>query len=390
MLNYIFSSTLGKTSKERLTDCYHQLVEKLNLSSEKMLTVVHQTVFIDVNDAQEYLIQKSELVNCLSDIYGEKVPPTSIVAQKPDINSLVVEFTVLENALPYEIEYKKNKDNHWIVFRREKMKMLFTAGLGLAGNIENLQNQSETAFAQLEKILKSEDMNFSDIVRQWNYIENIVGTIEHGNLSSQNYQIFNDVRSKFYNTCNFENGFPAATGIGVDFGGIVIDVIAAKFENSKNILPIKSPVQLDAHNYSTDVLADNKIMFDFCKTTPKFERAKVLRFTSDALIFVSGTAAITGQQSDVSHSIVAQTELTIENMFKLISVQNLQNYGVETSQDGIFQSIRVYVKFEKDMEKIKQICLCRFPDVEVVFLIADVCRPELLVEIEGNAIMRYN
>ena len=64
---------------------------------------------------------------------------------------------------------------------------------GLCADDLNLpvREQSEQAFRKVEEILKTEQMNFGDIVRQWNYLERITD-ITHGN---QCYQDFNDVRT---------------------------------------------------------------------------------------------------------------------------------------------------------------------------------------------------
>ncbi|MCS3200603.1 RidA family protein [Candidatus Bacteroides intestinigallinarum] len=77
-----------------------------------------------------------------------------------------------------------------------------------------VREQSEQAFRKAEEILKTEQMNFGDIVRQWNYLENITD-IAHGN---QCYQDFNDVRTLFYASSEWESGYPAATGIGTQHG----------------------------------------------------------------------------------------------------------------------------------------------------------------------------
>ena len=65
-----------------------------------------------------------------------------------------------------------------------------------------VREQSEQAFRKVEEILKAEQMNFGDIVRQWNYLERITD-ITHGN---QCYQDFNDVRTLFYASSAWESG----------------------------------------------------------------------------------------------------------------------------------------------------------------------------------------
>jgi hypothetical protein len=50
--------------------------------------------------------------------------------------------------------------------------------------------------------------------------------------------------------------------------------------------------------------------------------------------------------------------------------------------------IRVYLKRPEDLVKCRAICERRFGPVPAVYAVADICRPELLVEIEGVAFSR--
>ena len=47
--------------------------------------------------------------------------------------------------------------------------------------------------------------------------------------------------------------------------------------------------------------------------------------------------------------------------------------------------VRVYIKRQEDYERVRAVCQARLGEVPTVYAIADVCRPELLVEIEGMA-----
>ena len=51
-------------------------------------------------------------------------------------------------------------------------------------------------------------------------------------------------------------------------------------------------------------------------------------------------------------------------------------------------SVRVYVKRPEHFEAIRSVCRARLGTVPAVYTIADVCRPDLLVEIEGIAFSR--
>jgi len=240
--------------------------------------------------------------------------------------------------------------------------------------------QSIDAFEQMHNILLVENMDFSNVVRQWNYIENIIGY----SSNNQHYQIFNDVRSAFYGQSHFRHGYPAATGIGMETGGVIIDFIALREKSNTSVNPLKSPVQNDAHQYSREVLAHNEKDQVAAETTPKFERAKAIVTNNKCFIYVSGTAAIKGQHSFSSNDVSAQTRLTLDNIIQLVSIENLKNNNINFLSSNLTPSyLRVYIKNISDYFKVKDICESYVENIPVIYLKADICRPELLVEIEG-------
>lgn len=381
-----FFPELGSTLCEKLADCYRQFTESSLKNTFTKDSIVKQTIFIAAPSASEYLQSKQKLSVCAKEFFGV-LPPTSILAQTPENESLAVEFVTIDGLRPDEILHKHNDEASWLVISRGTAKIVIASGLGEEdSDTENILFRSEKAFSQLHHILTQEGLEFSDIIRQWNYIEQITETLDEHDMPSQHYQIFNDVRSKYYQLSNFKNGFPAATGIGMDYGGIIIDAIAARFEEENAIVAVKSPVQLDAYTYSKEVLAQNNAMCDFCRTTPKFERAKILAPSGKKWILISGTAAISGQASDDQFSAEHQTQLTIQNILQLISVENIAKYGISSDKRASIQSLRVYVKYKKDIAEVKAVCMKYFPEIPIIYVVADICRPELLVEIEGLAV----
>ncbi len=382
-----FFPVTGSTLSEKLADCYRQFTESSLKNAGTKNSIVKQTIFIATRSSTEYFQSKQKLLVCATNFFGV-LPPTSILAQTPENESLAVEFVLVDGLNSDDIFHKRNDESSWLVIQRGAAKILIASGLG-EENTEagNIFFRSETAFRQLHHILTEEGMEFSDIIRQWNYIEQITETLDQHNSPSQHYQIFNDVRSKYYQLSDFKNGFPAATGIGMDFGGIIIDAIAVRFEEENSIGALKSPVQLDAYTYSKEVLAENNAMCDFCRTTPKFERAKILTVSGRKWILISGTAAISGQVSDDQFSAEHQTEMTIKNILRLISMENIEKHGIISDEKANIQSLRVYVKYKKDIPEVKAVCMRYFPELPVIYVVADICRPELLVEIEGLAVL---
>ena len=104
----------------------------------------------------------------------------------------------------------------------------------------------------------------------------------------------------------------------------------------------------------------------------------------DASVYISGTAAIRGEES-CSEDAVGQTRLTMENIDYLISEENLVKSGVAEPEQMAYASLRAYLKYREDLEQVVEWMDGNYPAVDVLYLWADICREELLIEIEGIA-----
>ncbi|HWQ90088.1 MAG TPA: hypothetical protein VN673_00335, partial [Clostridia bacterium] len=85
-----------------------------------------------------------------------------------------------------------------------------------------------------------------------------------------------------------------------------------------------------------------------------------------------------------------QTEQTIDNIERLIAPENFRAHG-EPGAGARWHDlakVRVYIKRLQDYARCRAVCEKRLPNVPVIYILADVCRPELLVEIEGVAFSR--
>lgn len=256
--------------------------------------------------------------------------------------------------------------------------LLFIEGIPASDFTQSVGVQSQEVFERLDATLAECGFAVDDIVRQWNYIGNIVGERD----GKQRYQEFNDARTRYYAKAAWSNGYPAATGIGASYEGIIVGCIAFKKSGTcaKAIYPIDNPLQVAAHVYSKSVLIDNAA--DAVKSTPKFERAKLIETSHGVCCFVSGTAAIRGEQSEDASSARLQTIKTIENIEHLVSPENLVRYGC-APHELKYAQLQAFIKRAEDYDEVRAVIEQAYPQVPTVYTIADVCRKELLVEIEG-------
>ena len=373
----------GTTFHEQLVSCFNELNGFIKDPDNH--NIIHQSFFIKSETNSEYTGKKKEILDLVNESF-EKVPSTSIIGQIPDDGYLVTaELMVIVNKPPdIEISYRQNQGISYTKIISENYDQVFAGGISSSSVERDLLFQANGAFELMQKILDSESMSFSNIVRQWNYVENILNVEHNKDKEVQNYQILNDVRAKYYSQADFKDGYPAATGIGMNTGGIILEFIAIKPKRNIYIVPLKNPMQTDAYNYSQDVLVGNALIQARIKSSPKFERAKYISVNEKKTIFVSGTAAIQNEKTLANDDIKKQTEITIKNISNLISRANLKQAGIENNVGDIgFSFIRVYVKNKSELDAVKEICNSYYRNVPINYLVADICRDNLLVEIEG-------
>jgi len=386
---YVLLKPKSKSNlSEEFRSCLTQLDEILLHHELNAEAVIKQTIFIQSKNNEEYYKQSNSLLAELRKYYPVTLPPTSFVAQPPE-NQLkcAVELIILnkkESAVT--LERKEINNLTYSVVKYPNTREVYAGGLTKNCTSSSILECAENSFDLMEGILKSEQFSFANVVRQWNYIENILGINFKNQEMMQNYQVFNDVRSRYYSKNSFVNGYPAATGIGMNTGGVVLEFVAVNHSPGVRIVAIKNPRQMSAYTYSDEVLVGKPISQAAGKASPKFERAKYVSFENTAQVYVSGTAAIIGQNSNPEQNAREQTITTIENIQQLLSEMNLQRHHIDLKSGKIALSyLRVYVKNRKSLSQVKSVCEQYFPQVPTLYLISDICRKELLVEIEGIA-----
>ncbi len=393
--------------RKQSINCLSQLrnyFDENNLSALNILSIVS---LLRVENDDEYQdrcnIFESE-INKLFELKTKHI--VGYTAQAPYQSQVALEITliVIQNE---KVEYTQkelaidfNKKKYVVgygVIESEDVKELSIEGLGVNEHFKDTFFQADGAYHLLNAVLKAEGMTIKNIVCQRNHIDHIVEIMEdEDGKVSQRYQIYNEKRGDNFGHKRWSNGYPAATGIGTVAGGVNIISIRAKALKTENekvkTYPVTNPNQIDPHKYSKKVLVG-----DNAKTAPQWERARAVVFEDgDVRIYISGTASVRGKKDGEAGEdvigigdIVIQTKVTLENVGLLISKKNLNNNGVKVNKEVDLNNlmlVRIYVKFEEDFEKVISVCEKHLPEnLPRTYVVADVCRPDWLVEIEGVA-----
>lgn len=215
-------------------------------------------------------------------------------------------------------------------------------------------------------------------VRFWNFIPDIRSEMGGG---LNRYMSFNAGRFCAYfdwyaDHSAFTDSIATATGVGYNGDDLVIHALASAHPG----VHIHNPRQRPPHEYSVS----------FGPLPPCFARATVLpaKGSSPALVMIGGTASVNGEASIHLDDVCAQTNETFDNMEHLIRAAPHENKQAGNGRASLrwLDTLRVYYLRQEDREVIEQIVQSRAPHVEdIEYFRADICRRELLVEIEGTA-----
>ena len=113
-----------------------------------------------------------------------------------------------------------------------------------------------------------------------------------------------------------------------------------------------------------------------------FSRATLLRQPEGLALFISGTASIVGHRSLHVGDSAAQTRETLANIEALLAEANRVARGARFELGAL--ACKVYVRRPADLPVIKAELAAAFgAGTQLIYLQADICRQDLLVEIEA-------
>lgn len=201
------------------------------------------------------------------------------------------------------------------------------------------------------------------IVRIWNYF----GQINRGSEDRERYRQFSIGRAEAFEEIGITDEFlPPGTAIGT-VADSTLSIIALASNNG--FLPCENPRQLSAYCYPAE----------HGPRSPKFSRGGMVSFADSQLFLMSGTASIVGHRSAHPLDTAAQTLETLRNIKSLLA--QTDDEGSEWSS----KVIRVYLRNPEDRAQTAPIVERWLADsgFQLAYLQGDICRTELLVEIDG-------
>ena len=189
----------------------------------------------------------------------------------------------------------------------------------------------------------------------------------------------------------FTRTVPTASAVGIGSGALAIHALGARDAG----LPVENPRQVPVYRYSAR----------YGPIPPCFARGTIVRGlpagpgdgADGPVLLVGGTASIVGENSLHDCDARQQALETFENLAELVAAARRQirgdgGGGADAVHDApraafdAFTELRVYIVRDVDAPLLREMVFERFGrTARIEFAQADLCRRELLVEIEGLA-----
>lgn len=312
-----------------------------------------------INSITEYNIVPVWQRWFLSDAFNQqKFLPTdancslSVIQQAPlDGSKAAVWIYGIENGM---IETQGNRT----VISRKNYQHYFHSQLNSKANgsfqqTENIFTDYINSLAELEPTLTD------DCIRTWLFVQNV--DLNYDGMVKARKEIFGNYR------LNADNHYIASTGIEGKFTSpetvVLMDAYAVEGLLPQQIRYLKGSSHLNP-------------TYEYGVT---FERGTQIKYADREHVFISGTASIDNKGNILyPQHIEQQTIRTLENISTLLE-------EAQTSMEDISQMI-VYLRDSADFNTVQTILEQRHPHTPKVIVLAPVCRPGWLIEIECSAI----
>jgi chorismate lyase/3-hydroxybenzoate synthase len=221
-------------------------------------------------------------------------------------------------------------------------------------------------------------------LRVWNFVP---GIRRPARAAGSRYELFNAGRRSAW----LQRGrgrpaarLPAASAVDAHGEDLVIEALVGSAPGR----PVENPRQIPAYRYSSRYGAQ----------PPWFSRATLLPRNPlggrGRLALVSGTASVRGEDTQHPGDLAAQIEETLRNLASLAAALASPPHPApaEPAQAAPadlarYRWLRAYVVREADAPAVLERVAARFGALEALELVvADLCRSDLLLEIEGTAV----
>jgi chorismate lyase/3-hydroxybenzoate synthase len=233
---------------------------------------------------------------------------------------------------------------------------------------------TQRAYADLFTVLAATPC--THLLRLWNYLADINleanGSERYRQFNAGRQQAFLDVRRDAF------EGSPAACALGTQGGPLRVYFLAGRLPP----IPVENPRQVSAYRYPDT----------YGPRAPTFSRGALADVgPGRQALFISGTASIVGHQSVHIGDVRRQTEESLTNLAAVRDAAAARA-GLAFAANDMFYT--VYVRHPADLPAVRDVFERAIGPTslaarEAIYLHADICRADLLVEIEAHGFIEH-
>jgi chorismate lyase / 3-hydroxybenzoate synthase len=229
---------------------------------------------------------------------------------------------------------------------------------------DSLEAASYRAYSRIFDFI--DQRGYAHLLRVWQYIPDInavAGGVER-------YRSFNAGRHEAFRAKGRVIGedTPAACALGNRGGVLTVYFLAARQAGQS----VDNPRQISAYRYPPE----------YGVRSPTFSRAMLMRTPGHPLLFISGTASIVGHETQHVGDAAAQARETVTNILAVIRQARLAGLDRACFTGNLL--LKVYVRDAAYIAVMhKHLAQAFGSAIEVLYLQADICRSDLLLEVEA-------
>jgi chorismate lyase/3-hydroxybenzoate synthase len=224
-----------------------------------------------------------------------------------------------------------------------------------------------TARFYRELIATVRSAGYPHLLRIWNYLADING----GQGDNERYRRFCIGRGQALAEAGLEDArMCAATAIGSHDQHFRLFALAGRAPGQS----VENPRQVSAWNYPPVYGA----------RSPAFARATAVSLEDQrTALLISGTASVVGHATAHPGDVLAQTDEAVSNLAALLAEAASDLQQPTLARFGREAAARVYVRHAEDWPAVYQRLRRHWPSLPLAGFLGDICRRDLLVEIEA-------
>lgn len=226
---------------------------------------------------------------------------------------------------------------------------------------QSIDQVARRVYDEAIELIRSQ--GYPQFLRMWNH----VGSINEVEKGRERYQSFCAGRYDAFAAAGLhDTNLPSASAVGMPGRGLIVYFLASRTPG----VQVENPRQVAAYHYPPQ----------YGPKPPSFSRGTIFRGAGGVAVYISGTSSVLGHASVHDGDVIGQLDETLRNVDAVLQ-RAIPGGGLAD-----LVSVKTYLRRAEDAAAVQPRLTAALPaGCQQILLQADICRSELLLEIEGVA-----